>query len=207
MPFPSRFRTKLNTSFIGYHNSGSLAASLTTFCSWNSLAAPFSAGGWTNPAVTLATLIPVMSTYFLSTNFFISYRVLRARLSIRYSLQNVADTLLMTITASTSATTPASTSLAIDQPYTTKLMMGHGYRNTIRTPWISVERFLGCPKKAIEYDLSYKYCGTVSLPPADQLYFTCNVESPDGTALVTSVPYEVDLEQEVEFFNDTSAAI
>jgi hypothetical protein len=208
MPYAPRYQTKFTCGIYGSVNAGTVAAQYYT--SMNSVFTPLGgASGWPNPSQPLVTLMPTGLTALLNANLYTRFRVHASKISIEFLPQALADTLEVTVTPSDNQTIPATAAAAISQPYTKSLFMSSSKMNSKNGSFISnymtIHKFFGVRKRAIDDDLSLQFTGTYLVDPAKQLFWVVNIATPDGAVTVTPVEYRLKMTYYVELYANSTA--
>jgi len=205
-PFPPRYRTVMTTAMRGFINSGTGA--VTWYCKLNSAHLPFQGGGWPNALPAVTTLKPTGFPQICNATFYTLFRVLRSKIRIQCSPGDASDTVQITVTPSGNSATPASAALAMGQRHTEwkQVQIGTPQASQTVSNEITMARFLGVTDQAIQNDLSGDFLGTYAADPADTVFWVVNW-TPDNAGVSTTVcALTIVLEQEIEFFGETSAS-
>ncbi len=202
-PFPQRYRTVLTTAFRGELGTGDSAFHLITRL--NSPYLPFDTFSWpgANPGTTglNATGFQRLCNVYAYRLF----RVLSSRIVIEISTVADVDTLLVTVTPTSSGSNPPTAQAALSQEFTTykQITRGQPMSSCRVVNKMSQNLLLGVRQQAIKDDLSGSFTGSYEGYPADQLYWVVNIVNLNSESFNTGVGYTVRLEHDVEFWGDT----
>jgi len=205
MPFPPRYRTKFNIDIYGSIAAGSATGQY--FASLNSCLTPLAGGAWPGPSLAIAGAECTGLTQLLNANFYKKFRVYGSKISIEFLPQALADTVeVIVLPSDTSSLTVAP---LLGQPYAKNMMMSSSKMNSKSGSFISnymtVHKFLGVSKRAIEDDLSGQFAGSYTADPSTQFYWVVSWVTPDAVNLVTPLEYRLKLTYYTELYSPTGA--
>lgn len=202
MPFPPRFRTKMTCAIYGSIAAGVNTATFTS--KLNSCLLPFAGGTWTGASPAIATLNPAGFSAICNQNYYTSFRVYSSKILVEFLPQALADTIQIVIVPSIS-TGGSVFAVSLEQPYAKSMFMSSSKQNSARgsalTNYITVHKFMGVSKRAIEDDLSNKFNGFFNAQPGTLLEWVVEFVTPDAVVTVTPLEYRAVMTYYVEFYN------
>lgn len=210
LPFPPRYRCKMVTAVYGYITTGAGSQSARYFLTFNSVFAPLSGGGFPN-ITPPDTVEPTGFTQICNANFYRNFRVYGSKIMLELMPGNLLDTVECTITPSNTSSVPATVGTANGELYTRSGFFSSSKNNANSkggseiVNYMTVHKFFGVTKRAIEDDLSGNFIGTYNADPVTKLYWVVNYATPNGAGLTNQIDLRLRLTQYVEFFNNTSA--
>lgn len=205
MPFPPRYRTKLQCDLQGYVTSAT-AASGNFYFLMNSIYLPAASGGFPNSSPAIASLLPTGYSSLLNAHLYQRFRVFASKITVQVVPSAQADTVNFTITPSNAAGTPSVTYTAMAQPYTTSRLCQSNQKSFVKN-FITQHKLEGVPKKAIEDDLSGNYEGSYATQVNQPRYWNCNWSTVDAVNTTTPLLFVVRLEYFVEMWSDTTGTL
>lgn len=210
-PFPSRYKTKVHCSCYGSIASGAGSGDAHFAFPLNSPLFPFNdsaAVTWNN--ITPATYNPTGFSALCNTNLYKAYRVYGSSITINCTPQSVTDSVLCSLTPSSSQTNPTNVTISLDQPHSRNALFSSGRsigkRNDL-TNYIPVHKFYGVTPRAIQDDLSGEFIGGVGANPTNLLWWVVNLETPDNSVFTQPLELEVRMCYYIEFFADVNATM
>lgn len=203
LPFAPRYRCKMTTSIFGNVVAGSAAG--LYYCNLNSPYLPFSGGGWPAASSTITTLQPAGFSSICNANLYREFRCLGSKITVEFLPQALTDTIEVALTPVNSvAVAPATTAIAMQQPYTKSGFMSSSKQNGKGTSalksYSNMYQLLGVSRAAIENDLSGNYIGAYNADPTITAQWVVNWATPDAVNLAANCEYRVSLTHYVEFF-------
>jgi len=203
MPFAPRYRTKMHCDIYG-SLAAATAASGHYYVKLNNALLPYTGGGWPSAVPAIATLNPTGYSSIVNINLYSQYRVIASSITIEFLPSALADTIEVTVTPSAANTIPATTAVAMQQPYTKSMFMSSSKQNSRNgssiTNYIDVARFLGVRKQALQDDLSGEYIGAYNAPSTIQFYWVVNWATPNNANNTTPLDYRVKMTYYIECF-------
>ncbi len=202
-PFPQRYRTVLTTAFRGEFGTG--AAAFHQMCRLNSPFQPFDGLDWPGANPATSGLNATGFTRLCNVYAYRLFRVLSSRIVVEISTVADVDTVLVTITPTSSSSNPPTAQAALSQEFTTykQITRGQPQSSCRVVNKMSQNLLLGVRQAAIEDDLSGSFTGSYMGYPGNVLYWVVNIVNLNSEAFNTGVGYTVRLEHDVEFWGDT----
>lgn len=207
-PFPSRFITKMHTSIYGSIPAG--ASSGQYFIQMNACRLPFDSGGWTNARPNIVTLQPTGYSSICNANMYQFYRVNSASVKCEIIPQQLADSVVVTLTPSGVVNALVGTAQALTMPWTKKGIFSSSKNNTNSrqgnaiTNTIRMNDFFGVNKMIYDNELGANYTAQYNAKPAKTAFMVMNWATPDGVNTSIALEYRIDLTQYVTFFENIS---
>lgn len=204
-PFPQRYRTVLTTAFSGAVPTS--VSSLQAIARLNSIYLPVTGGNWPGSVPAISTLKPTGFDRLMSIYAYRLFRVVASRIVVEVTPIADVDTVLVTITPSTSSSNPPGASEAMSTELTRfkQISRGQPASSNRVTNKISVSTLMGVRPQAIEDDMSGSFTGTYNANPGVALYWTVWIKNISGANFNTAVTYTVRLEHDVICWADTQA--
>lgn len=214
-PFRSKYFTKLTGTLTGRLAAATLADQILPI-KMNSVYLPFeqcTAAAFTFPSITTTSYQMAGFNNIFNVNLYNYYRVLGCRIDIDLQPDDIADVMNCTITPTNNIGFPTNVREATEQKFTVLGVFGNGRDPVITTmsgrqmpkaksltSYMTTARFLGVPKKAVEYDLSQTYTGTYTSDPLGLHYWAIWMNPLDGVATTSPVAFRISVVYYVEAF-------
>lgn len=206
VPFPSKYFTKFTGTLTGRLAAATLTDKQLPI-KMNSIITPFDQ--CTDPAFTFPSINPLVyvlagTSNLLNVNMYNYFRVLGCRIDIDIQPDDISDVMMCTVTPTNSDLFPTNVREATEQKFTMIGTFGNGREPVITTMsgrilnkarsmkhYMTTAKFLGVPKKAIDYDLSGVYTGSYASDPAGLHYWNVWIGPLDGVATSSPVAFRI----------------
>lgn len=214
-PFPTVFQTKFKTCVQGFIKSGIGLANATLNLKMNSPFLPMYEGvstGLTNgtyygsvsPAP--STLYPGGYSSLANANLYTKYRVIGCKILMRFVNQSLSDNGFIVTITPTLVTSPSSSGVALEQPWTKKILCSQGKQNVISN-YVTQHQIIGCKKRALEFDLSGQYEGAYNADPTKAIDWVVCFAGLDGASTVGVIPFELELTHYTKLWTANQAGL
>lgn len=210
IPFPSRYRCRLETNIYGYIPAATApgSAGVTYTALLNQAYQPYNSTSIppnSNPVAN--TVNPTGYSSFANANLYTNVRVLSSRIKVEFLPESLLDTIQVVLVPTVGAP-GRNVSDWINQPFAVQGLMSsskddHNSRRggSELISSMTQHKLLGVSPRAIMDDLSGNYIHVYNSSTPVPMFWQIGWTTPDGSATVANIKYRFILEHYVEMFD------
>lgn len=210
IPFPSRYRCRLETNIYGYIPASTSPglAGVTYTCLLNQAFTPYNSTSlFPNSAPSVGTVQPTGYSSLANANLYQKIRVLSSRIKVEFLPESLLDTIQVVVVPSVGAP-GRNVSDWLNQPFAKSGLMSaskddHNSRRggSELVHSMTQHKLLGVAPRAIMDDLSNNYTHGYTATVPTKMYWQVGWTTPDLGATTANIKYRIILEHYVEMYD------
>jgi hypothetical protein len=205
-PLPQVFHTRFVASGFCYTTSGAGSGDYAWSITLNGIFRPFiqMATGLTWNNLTPGTFLPPGSSALVNTNVYQLNIVEGVLVELDVTPQTVADSVVCTVTPTSTTSSPATVAAALTRPWTKQMTFASGrqyhFGDFAFRDYYRPSQFIGLPPVIYNNDPSGNFVGGVGSNPPAIYYLNINVETGDNAVLTNALEIRIRLTYDVKLY-------